>query len=142
MSVNLKGKRGDVTKTVQVYSNDPSRPVTILTVRAHVRDSLHMKEYQPREIFNTPCSRCHVDRGRGKQGRELFYSDCMMCHGDRMGASRVQTMMGEKREHLVDAVRNGVSGSSMPGWYTGKGGPLSDKDIDSLVDFLSDHATR
>jgi Cytochrome C oxidase, cbb3-type, subunit III len=133
---------GNISKTVQVYSNDPSRPVTTLTVRMYVKDAVHMKEYRPREIFNSPCSGCHVERGRSKRGRELFISDCVMCHSEHMSASPVKAMKGIKRSSLVDAVRNGVRGTTMPGWYNGKGGPLGDEEISSLVDFLSDPGTR
>jgi cytochrome c5 len=140
--VNLRGKRGNISKTVQVYTNDPSRPVTALTVRMYVKDAIHMKHHEPREIFGAPCRGCHVERGRGKQGRELFISDCLMCHSKYKSAAAVQQMKGERRGRLVGAVRNGVRGSAMPGWSAGNGGPLTGEQIRSLVDFISSSGTR
>ncbi len=133
---------GNVSKTVRVYSNDPSRPVATLSVRMYVKDAVHMKRYRPNEIFSAPCSGCHADRGRGKRGRALFISDCLMCHGEHMSAAPVQAMKGKKRAYLFNAVRNGVRGAAMPGWATGNGGPLSDEEVSSLVDYLSEPVKR
>lgn len=45
--------------------------------------------------------------------------------------------MGKRpKVYLINAIRNGVNGSSMPGWAIKNRGPLGDEEIDSLVDLI------
>jgi len=41
VSVDVRGKRGKLTKTAQVYTNDPQKPVTTLLMHLDVKDHLH-----------------------------------------------------------------------------------------------------
>lgn len=35
--IDIKGKMGSISKTVQVFSNDPKRPVVTLTLKAAIK---------------------------------------------------------------------------------------------------------
>ncbi len=132
MSVDLSGKRGPVSKTAKVITNDPVRPVITLTVTMSVKDALHARQYSAAVIFEGQCRDCHVEQGRGKKGFELFRADCFMCHN--AGRSPSITEMSRKTEkELLKAIREGVEKTTMPGWALNTGGPLSDAEIDSLV---------
>jgi hypothetical protein len=38
VAVDVKGKSGSLSKTVQVYTNDPDKPVTTLTLKMVVKN--------------------------------------------------------------------------------------------------------
>src|SRR5512135_1898750 len=80
VKVDIKGKSGRIKKTVQVNSNDPAKPVTVLSVLMQVKDTIHSNKHKAQDIFSGKCMICHVDRGKNKKGYELFLADCIMCH--------------------------------------------------------------
>lgn len=134
--VDIKGKSGNIQKTVQVYSNDPAKPVTALSLIMFVKDRLHSDRRPANEIFSGQCRGCHVERGNSQRSAELFRSDCGMCHDAGKSASPLSQMSRRPKDYLTNAIRNGVSGSSMAGWAAKNSGPLGDEEIDSLVDFI------
>lgn len=136
VSVDLRGRLGRMSKTIQVYTNDLSRPVTNLLVTMYVKDRLHMSKFTTGEIFSERCKRCHVEQGMGKKGFELFRADCIMCHNNGKSASPIQGMSKKPREYISNAIRNGIDGTSMPGWDARNGGPLKDEEIESLVNVI------
>lgn len=136
VKVDIKGKSGNIQKTVQVYTNDPAKPVTVLTLILQVKDMIHSSKHKAQEIFSGKCMICHVDKGKNKEGYELFLADCIMCHDNSKSASSLSEMSKRPKQYLRDAVRNGVKGSSMAGWALTNSGPLGDEEIDSLVDVI------
>lgn len=52
VTVDPAGKRGLVTKTAQVYSNDPKQPVVTLQVTMQVRDAGHLGKDAAAGIFD------------------------------------------------------------------------------------------
>ena len=134
--IKVKGKSGKIKKTIKVYTNDPSMPVTVLSLIMQVKDAVHSNKYTAQEIFNGQCRACHVDKGINKKGFELFRADCIMCHDVGKSASPLAEMSKRPEQYLSNAVRNGVSGSSMAGWASKSSGPLGDEEIASLVDLI------
>ncbi|MDA8433839.1 MAG: c-type cytochrome [Nitrospiraceae bacterium] len=135
-TVDIRGRTGVITKTVSVRSNDPERPVTLLSLRMSIKDQTHIGRYHPTEIFSERCRGCHVDRGKGKRGWNLFRADCFICHN--AGASTSLTQMSKKpRGSLERIIREGIENTVMPGWDEKHGGPLDETDIESLLDLLS-----
>ncbi len=41
VKVDIKGKSGNIWKTVQVYSNDPATPVSVLSLIMQVKAPVH-----------------------------------------------------------------------------------------------------
>jgi len=136
VSVDVRGKMGNISKTIQVYTNDPAKPVINLLVSMHVKDRLHLSKFKAGEIFSERCRRCHIEQGRGKKGFELFRADCIMCHNNGKSASPIQEMRKKPREDIISAIRNGIDNTSMPGWGSQNGGHLKDDEIDSLVNVI------
>ncbi len=135
-TVNLKGKRGRIVKTIQVQTNDPERPVVVLKLYATVKDPYHSQKFPADEIFHSPCRRCHIDRGMGKRGGPLFWADCLPCHQRGKTGPPVETMKKRPEEELYKAIQMGVPGTMMPGFSLYAGGPLTDADIKSLVEYI------
>jgi cytochrome c oxidase cbb3-type subunit III len=74
-------------------------------------------------------------------GAKLFAENCAVCHGPegkgRVGATLAQNWPSIRPDLTVKAIiTNGVSGSPMPAWSQSKGGPLSDVEIDALVQYI------
>jgi len=55
VSVDIRGRTGYLSKTIQVYANDPQTPVTNLGVRMYIKDRVHLNQYKAREIFSEKC---------------------------------------------------------------------------------------
>jgi hypothetical protein len=135
VSVDIRGKIGHISKTVQVYANDPANPVTKLTVTMNIKDRVHLNKYKPREIFSEKCRDCHIDQGKGKMGWDLFKADCFMCHN--AGTNSSLTSMSKKpTDYLLRVIRLGLDNTVMPGWAAKADGPLDDAEIDSLIDLM------
>ena len=136
VKVDIKGKTGNIQKTIQVHTNDPAAPVTNLVVIMQVKDKNHLNSHSAKEIFSGRCSGCHVEKGNNKLSAELYRADCSMCHGAGKSASPLSKMSKKPKDYLTNAIRNGVEGSSMPGWDSKSKGPLGDDEINSLVDLI------
>jgi len=138
-------KQGVVKKDITVKSNDPKNPVSTIYVTAEVKNPhADMGKDVQAKIFQGRCAACHVNDGIGKQGEVLYLADCSMCHGFRGGGAVAPalTHMDYGNREIVDAMRKIISeGStihrSMPGFSKRKGGPLSDEDIESLLQYLA-----
>lgn len=134
--LDMRGKKGIFSKTIDVYTNDPITPVTTLTVKIAVRDRIHMSQYKAMEIFAGDCRECHVDQGKGKNGWALFKADCFMCHNAGKNTS-LSTMSRKTADENLKAIRDGVEGTLMPGFTIKSGGPLDDNEIKSLIDLIN-----
>jgi hypothetical protein len=134
--VDLRGKQGIYSKTMEVYTNDPVTPVTTLSVKIHVKDRIHMGEYKATEIFAGNCKACHVDQGTGKTGWELLKADCFMCHNAGR-ETNLTTMSKRPAEEVLKSIREGVPNTLMAGFDSKNGGPLDDAQIKSLIDLIT-----
>ncbi len=135
-TVDVRGKLGNISKTIQVHSNDPKRPQVTLALKMDVKDEMHSKKYNADKIFAEPCSSCHIEAGRSKKLLAFFDADCSMCHNYGKTASPLNAMKDMPKDKLRKAIEEGIEGSSMPGWSTAKSGPMTSEEIDSLVEFI------
>ncbi|HEC97572.1 MAG TPA: hypothetical protein ENI58_05355 [Nitrospirae bacterium] len=138
ISVTLRTdrKKGFIASTVQVRTNDPLRPLVILNLKANVIDSFHGKNLETKEIFRSPCRKCHVDRGRGQLGANLFRPDCIMCHMRGMSASSIALLRKLPDRRVLAAIEKGIPDTMMPGFSWKVGGPLTESQIRSLVTYI------
>ncbi len=138
-------KQGNVTKPIEIRSNDPENPVVTIYIKANVRGAHFDLGDVKAKIFSGRCAACHVEKGKGKQGEELFSADCAMCHGFRgtgiagVAPSLVQGNFEDEAyassmQHIISY--GSPSHRSMAGYLDEAGGPLSPKDIESLISFL------
>ncbi len=134
--MQTKGKKGLVTKTVQVRTNDPEHPLTILKLKARIQDPFHQDIGSSTTLFSDPCRTCHVERGIGKMGTVLFRADCIMCHRRGKKAGSIADMRKLPRKDLRKIISFGKEGTMMPGFASVAGGPLTDQQINSLVRYI------
>jgi cytochrome c oxidase cbb3-type subunit 3 len=74
-------------------------------------------------------------------GAVVYQANCTVCHGDqgqgRFGRPLGQAWPSNQPEVFIrQVVREGISGSVMPGWSQDLGGPLSEDDVDNVTAFI------
>ncbi|MBY0451153.1 MAG: DUF1573 domain-containing protein [Cyanobacteria bacterium] len=140
-------KLGHVEKTVTIVSNDPVRPVVTVQLKGQVmaivmgHEKIAVKD--PTVLFKGKCAECHVKKGIGKSGAALFRADCAMCHGDSAQGHVAKALVPgpyhslEFRKHIRQIIANGSPHTPEMSPFSQKnGGPLSEGQIDSLVQYL------
>ncbi|MBX9695308.1 MAG: DUF1573 domain-containing protein [Cyanobacteria bacterium] len=143
--VDTSMKQGRVTKTLDVSSNDPEKPVYRVPISMTVpnqHEGLSDKG-KAKILTDEKCTSCHVQRGVGLAGKDLFEADCAMCHGENAkGAVGGALIFGDYDnpdyvKHIRDVISYGSkTHKSMPGFLDKAGGPLIKEQVDSLVDYL------
>ncbi len=144
-TVNFAGKSGHLEKLLTVISSAGQQTLTLkLNIpsdpdaqKRQINMRMAMDDRQA--VFKNDCASCHVVKGEGKMGEALFTADCAICHLSPHRAEMVTDLT--KLQHPADAafwkqmIAEGKEHSSMPAFGKAKGGPLSDEQIDSLVEY-------
>lgn len=76
-----------------------------------------------------------------EEGASLYVENCSMCHGmqgeGRVGATLAQDWPSIRPDLRVrDTIINGIEGSPMPAWSEQNGGPLTNEQIDLIVNYI------
>lgn len=138
-------KQGEVTKTVDVDSDDPDRPKVILAMHMDVENRHKSLSEHSKAKFLTDekCINCHVAQGVGLFGEELYKADCGMCHGEdaqgKVGPSLIRDYKDPAvRNYVLEVTAHGSKRhASMPGFLEDSGGPLAKVQIDSIIEYLA-----
>ena len=147
VSVDLHGKRGQLTKLV--YVNGPTGTKT-LTVKVNIPKLMSGSREQNQQIatadrqavFKSDCAHCHAEPAAGKTGEALYAAACGICHDSEHRASMVPDL--RHLNHATDGnywrvwASQGKAGTLMPGFARTAGGPLTDTQIDSLAAYLAE----
>jgi len=149
-SMNLLGKSGTVTKTVNVMMDGGSINLAV-TVDIPKPDLTKMREADRQKnmsiatadrqaVFRGECASCHVTPTIGKRGHELYTAACGICHDAPNKASMVPALRELKHPTDYDFwltwVRNGKPNSLMPAFDLKQGGILDQAQIESLAEYL------
>lgn len=141
VTYDTRGKLGDVDKQIRVWTDDPGRPLLVLTILGKVVPSEHPDMTGTKNLFEGSCAACHAAPAAGKKGEALFNAACAMCHrplgsdGKRVGPAP-EGMSALPAKALGDAIAHGKDGASMPAFGPNAGGPLDRAQIKSLVVFI------
>lgn len=107
-------------------------PSVEVVVRARVRHTTE-QDIGPalqQRLFATECAECHgAPAATGRYGGDLYAAVCAMCHPDP-GA------LVARGAALRDVTARGDLAHRMPAYDKGAGGPLSERQIDSLVEYI------
>jgi mono/diheme cytochrome c family protein len=92
-------------------------------------------------VFKGDCARCHFEPTLGKMGVQLYQSGCGICHDAENRAATVPDLHNLKHPMTAalwqEWITDSKPGSLMPAFATAQGGPLTEAQIMSLVDYLS-----
>jgi mono/diheme cytochrome c family protein len=91
-------------------------------------------------VFKGNCARCHADPAAGKTGEALYHAVCGICHDDPNRATMVADLHNLKvptnRDFWHTWIVAGKPDSLMPAFSKSQGGPLTDDQVNSVVDYL------
>lgn len=145
VTVDFTGKEGRLTKSVFV---DSAAGLQTLLVNVDIPVPDEAKRERNRQlaqanrqaVFGGECASCHTAKIGTKRGGDLFQAACAVCHLSPHRASMVPDLL-VAREHRDAAfwrkwISEGRDGSLMPAFAPSRGGPLTDAQIASLVDFV------
>jgi len=149
--VNFAGKSGTLVKTMTVTSDKGFQtlmltitilPPVIPTLNAADRErNLIAAKADRQAVFRGDCAACHVKPGEGKYGKALYDAVCAICHDGKDRSTMVPDLHNIKTPTNVDFwqtwTAHGRAGSLMPAFSTADGGPLSDMQIATLVQYLA-----
>ena len=155
VTMNVAGKSGAVLKTVTINTD---RGPKILTVKVNVTPpdpqavpaamrpmdrgkNVELAKADRQAIFKGDCASCHVEKGRGKFGKELYAASCGICHDAEHRAEMVPDLHNLKHDTNADYWKTwitlGKPGSLMPAFAQSQGGPMTELEINSLVQYLA-----
>jgi cytochrome c553 len=150
VNMNVQGKSGIVMKTVTVHTDKGQKALmvkaTIPQPEAQAMTALDRERNQllakadRQAIFKGDCATCHVQPVIGKVGKELYTAACGICHEAEHRATMVPDL--RKLPNDTDAdywklmVTMGKPNTLMAAFAQAHGGPLSDMQINSLVEYL------
>jgi cytochrome c5 len=145
---NFKGRQGRFSKTIHVLS---SAGAQVLSVHVNIPDTEESRRARNQmlasadrqAVFRGECASCHVAPTRAKLGGALFATACGICHTPANRASMVPDLAvaREPRDaaYWSKWISEGKERTSMPGFAVEHGGPLSEEQIRSLVEFALKH---
>jgi mono/diheme cytochrome c family protein len=147
VTTDVRGKRGSLVKTAIVYASSGTR---VLTYQVNIQEPSTPEERARNQslaktdrqaVFKGECANCHASPAKGKTGKELFTAACGICHEAEHRASMVPDLKALKkpatRDYWLQWITHGKPDTLMPAFATKAGGPLTDAQIHSLVEFLS-----
>jgi len=147
---DLVGKSGMLFKTVTVTTDKglkvlsvkvtvtPAPPVPMSEGTRQKNQELMKADRQL--VFKGDCTKCHVEPLIGKTGKELYTAACGICHEAEHRATMVPDLHNLPKDTNAEYwnlfIANGKPDSLMPAFSQAQGGPLSDMQITSLVNYL------
>jgi mono/diheme cytochrome c family protein len=152
--MNVAGKTGSIFKTVTVNTDQGRKMLTVkisitppgtavLQAMSGPMDRSKNQELAKADrtaIFKGDCASCHVEKGRGKLGKDLYDASCGICHDAEHRAEMVPDLRNLKHDTNADYWKTWISlgkpGTLMPGFAHSEGGPLTQMEIHSLVQYL------
>lgn len=152
--LDLRGKSGMLVKNILVDSTagfktllikvmipvppmSPTATSSIVSRAQNIRQAMVDRQ----AVFKGDCARCHSAGAVGKTGQALYQAVCAVCHEAAHRASMVPDLRQPKAPRDTDYWRqwitSGKEGTLMPAFgKQADSGPLSDKQIRSLVEYL------
>jgi mono/diheme cytochrome c family protein len=151
LTMNLMGKFGVVFKSATVVTDKGQKMLTVKTTitppetnqrtMGDDREKNRLIATADRQaVFMGDCAKCHVEPVIGQVGKVLYDKACGICHEATPRATMVTDLHNLKTvpnsEYWKFSIVNGKPGTLMPAFAQTQGGPLSDAQIASLVDYL------
>jgi mono/diheme cytochrome c family protein len=149
VTMNVAGKSGMVFKTLTINTDKGWKMLSVKTTiqpppaqmkPGNREQNLLLAKADRQAVFKGDCASCHVEKAIGKVGKDLYGAACGICHEAEHRATMVPDLHALKNatnaEYWKAWIEFGKEGSLMPAFAQRHGGPLSDQQIASLVDYL------
>jgi mono/diheme cytochrome c family protein len=154
-SVTVDSTAGGKSLLVKVNIPSPANTAVAANSAPNSGDVERIKNMQSamgdRQVVfkNKDCAKCHADpavdkNGLAVMGESLYKGVCANCHDSPQRASLVPDLKDSRRpthprshEDWRRWIASGRVGSMMPAFSKTEGGPLTDAQVNSLVEYLS-----
>lgn len=126
------GKSGPVEEHLTIVTDSALTPSVDVPVFAQVRHAgaTDVGAALQDRLFGTECAECHGARAStGRSGADLYDAVCAMCHPD-------PSALTSSGEALRAVIAEGDFPNNMPAYGRASGGPLSERQLDSLVTYI------
>ncbi|HKI61927.1 MAG TPA: DUF1573 domain-containing protein [Mariprofundaceae bacterium] len=135
ISIDTFAKQDNVIKWVELTDSHGYRSKAILHL--NVLPNPHM-DAGSRSIFSGKCAACHFEPAKGlSSGPEIFRAVCSMCHGEKADGGYAPSLRGHQDGVVLSKlIAEGTGSQHMPGFSHARGGPLNEKQIATLVQWL------
>lgn len=141
--VDTKGKKGIVVKTVTMTLENVEQPTQELSLMMNLEPPPHP---EIREFANinteSACKSCHLESAEGESAGFLFHRVCSQCHGKKGKGGYARTLRDEAWQQKVEdsyirnVVNKGLPQQGMPSFVEGVVPPLTEEQVDSLVQYI------
>jgi mono/diheme cytochrome c family protein len=147
-TVEFNGKDGSLTKSLFVDSTAGAQTLVMqiklppMDATARLRNQ-EIARADRQAVFRGSCVECHSVPAFRRTGEELFRAACLNCHTQTGRASMVPDLLVARERRNAEWWRKwiteGRTGTLMPAFAEKNGGPLTEAQIDSLVEFALSH---
>ncbi len=140
--VDTRDKKGIIVKTVTVTLENNDVEKIELSLAMKLEPPPHPKIGNLRNInTEAACKRCHLESGEGESGIFLFHRVCSQCHGKKGvgGFGRALNDAAWQKvddAHIKKVMRGGLPDKGMPSFVEGVTPPLTEEQLDSLVEYI------
>jgi mono/diheme cytochrome c family protein len=140
-SVDIRGKRGTISKVIFVETSDGTNLLSlVISVPEDRMRNQELALADRQAVFRGECASCHVHPATGQKGAALYGLACGICHDSEHRATMVPSLSAllkpTDRGYWDQWIRHGKVGTLMPAFAQTEGGPLSENQIQSLVEYL------
>ncbi|MEO7412077.1 MAG: DUF1573 domain-containing protein [Opitutaceae bacterium] len=144
-SVDFLGKEGEIAKDLVVGTVEGTQTL-MMVIQVPAMDPAMRQRNQAlaaanrQSVFQGTCAACHAAPAESRFGIDLFEAACAICHQAKHQAAMVPNLnvAREKRDAAwwTRWVEEGRAGTLMPGFAKKHGGPLSESQVESLIEYL------
>ena len=146
VELNAKGKFGTLRKNILIFTSVGPRVLNViakLPEQSEIRNANQTIATKDRQtVFQGSCANCHATSAFNKHGKDLFVSACGICHTAEHRATMVPDLKALKADktpvYWENWIRNGKPNSLMPAFEKKQNGILTDEQIKSLVQYLTE----
>jgi mono/diheme cytochrome c family protein len=140
--VEVPGKWGLLQKTIQIRTENETNTLMLEVEipEPDPREKNRLAAFADRQaVFKGDCASCHLKPAVGLQGMALYEKACGICHEAEHRATMVPDLA--KKPHgnatyWTQWIRIGKPGTFMPAFDKPHGGPLTEQQIASLLEYL------
>ena len=140
--VEVPGKWGVLRKTIEMRSANETN-VLMLEVEIpepEPREKNRLAAFADRQaVFKGDCASCHSKPAVNLKGAQLYEKACGICHEAEHRATMVPDLATKPHgdaNYWTQWIRVGKPGTFMPAFDKPHGGPLTEEQIASLIEYL------
>jgi mono/diheme cytochrome c family protein len=144
--VDIVGKHGELAKMFYASSIPGTQTLTLILNVPEPDPQTRARNQQlalanRQAVFQGTCAACHAEPAKGLMGAELFTAACAICHATDRRATMVPDLHVARQPrdaaYWAKWISEGKEGTLMPAFSAKHGGPLSEEQVASLLEYVT-----